>query len=82
MAAYLCLLGAREYMGRAPLGQGVDALALALLLGAALFFTLPDPCGGGMGHKFGVARHNRLFQPASGDASRQPHGSPHPSWRP
>ena len=42
---------------------------------------LPDPGGGGMGHKVGAARHNRLFHPAPGDASRQPHGSPHPSWR-
>jgi len=39
LAAYLCLLGAREYMGRAPLGHGVALLALALLLGSALFFT-------------------------------------------
>lgn len=43
LAAYLCLLGAREYMGRAPLGHGVAALALALLLGTALFFTLVKP---------------------------------------
>ena len=43
LAAYLCLLGAREYMGRAPLGHGVALLALALLLGTALFFTLVKP---------------------------------------
>ena len=43
LAAYLCLLGAREYMGRAPLGHGVAALALALLLSTALFFTLVKP---------------------------------------
>ena len=43
LAAYLCLLGAREYMGWAPLGHGVAALALALLLSTALFFTLVKP---------------------------------------
>ena len=55
-------------------------------IGAALrrggLCRLPDPGGGGMGHKVGVARHNHRFHPAPGDASRQPHGSPHPSWRP
>jgi len=43
LTAYLCLLGAREYMGKAPLGHGVAALALALLLATALFFTLVKP---------------------------------------
>lgn len=43
LTAYLCLLGAREYMGRAPLGHGVAAMALALLLATALFFTLVKP---------------------------------------
>ena len=43
LTAYLCLLGAREYMGKAPLGHGVAALALGLLLATALFFTLVKP---------------------------------------
>jgi len=43
LTAYLCLLGAREYMGRTPLGHGVAVLALALLLATALFFTLVKP---------------------------------------
>ncbi|WP_235509360.1 GGDEF domain-containing protein [Acidovorax sp. Root402] len=43
LTAYLCLLGAREYMGKAPLGRGVAALALGLLLATALFFTLVKP---------------------------------------
>jgi len=43
LTAYLCLLGAREYMGKAPLGHGIAALALALLLATALFFTLVKP---------------------------------------
>lgn len=43
LTAYLCLLGAREYMGRAPLRHGISALALALLLATALFFTLVKP---------------------------------------
>lgn len=43
LTAYLCLLGAREYMGKAPLGHGVAALALGLLLATALFFTLVMP---------------------------------------
>ncbi len=43
LTAYLCLLGAREYMGKAPLGHGVAALALGLLLATALFFTVVKP---------------------------------------
>lgn len=43
LTAYLCLLGAREYMGKAPLGHGVAALALGLLLATALFFTQVKP---------------------------------------
>ena len=43
LTAYLCLLGAREYMGKAPLGHCVAALALGLLLATALFFTLVKP---------------------------------------
>lgn len=43
LTAYLCLLGAREYMGRGPLRHGVAVFALALLLTAVAYFTVVKP---------------------------------------
>ncbi|KRB28952.1 MULTISPECIES: GGDEF domain-containing protein [unclassified Acidovorax] len=43
MTAYLCLLGAREYTGRAPLHHGVAAGALVLLLTTVAYFTVVQP---------------------------------------
>ncbi|WP_243415732.1 GGDEF domain-containing protein [Acidovorax sp. 99] len=43
LTAYLCLLGAREYMGRAPLRHGMAAVAMVLLLVTVAYFTVVQP---------------------------------------
>lgn len=43
LTAYLCLLGAREYVGRAPLRHGVAAGAMVLLLVTVAYFTVVQP---------------------------------------
>ncbi len=43
LAAYLCLLGARAYMGRQPVSHGYAAAAIGALLLLSVYFTLVRP---------------------------------------
>lgn len=43
LAAYLCLLGARAYMGRRPLPHGYAAVAIGALVLLSVYFTLVRP---------------------------------------
>jgi diguanylate cyclase (GGDEF)-like protein len=43
LTGYLCWLGSRAYMGRAPIPRGYAALALAGLVGASVYFTDVQP---------------------------------------
>lgn len=43
LGAYLCWLGARAYMGRAPLAQRYAAAAIAVLLALSVYFTAVVP---------------------------------------
>ncbi|PJI97400.1 diguanylate cyclase (GGDEF)-like protein [Acidovorax sp. 69] len=43
MGAYLCFLGSRAYMGRAPVRHAIAACALAMLLLLSVYFTVVQP---------------------------------------
>lgn len=43
LAAYWCFLGARAYMGRAPISHAYGLAALCVVLGASLYFTFVHP---------------------------------------
>lgn len=46
LAAYLCWLGSRAYMGRRPLAHGYAAAAIAAVLALSVYFTAVQPHAG------------------------------------